>query len=440
MVFVEVSFLGSYEERTKRSKELYERANRVLPAGVSYGIRAFPPYPFYVDHAEGARLYDIDGNVYADYWGGHGALILGHSPKPVIEAVMRQLPRGTHFGLSHELEVELAERITEMVPCAEMLRYTTSGTEANMYGTRLARAYTGRMKMLKIEGGWHGGYDSLHKAVTYPFTRPESAGLDPKTIQDTLAVPFNDLEEARRGAKGRDLACIILEPVMGAAGFITPEPGYLEGLREICDETDTLLVFDEVVTGFRLAPGGAQEYYDVKPDISIIGKIMGGGFPIGAFCGRRDIFELLDQRKYTAPETRAAHGGTFAGNAISMAAGIATLDALRDGRVYSHIDALGERIREGLADIAERSRLPASITGVGSTFAIHFQSESPRNVGDTARNDLKTTHTYFNHMLERGIVYLSPTVCHCWVSSPHTREDAEEYLAASEDFFRNHRS
>ena len=425
--------------KTPRSKELYDRACKVLPAGVSYGIRALPPYPFYVKEAQGVKLQDVDGIEYTDYWVGHGALILGHSPKRVMDAVKKQLPYGTHIGFSHENEIELAERIVKSVPSAEMVRYCASGTEANMYGTRLARGYTGRMRMLKIEGGWHGGYDSLHKAVSYPFNKAESAGLNPKTTEDTDAVTYNDLEAAGKKLKTRDYACMILEPVMGAAGFLTPQSGYLQGLREICDETETLLVFDEVVTGFRLAPGGAQELYGVKPDMTILGKIIGGGFPIGAFCASEKIMERIDQKKYPKAEERVAHGGTFTGNPISMVAGCATLDLLKDGKVYIDIDRLGKRMREGLDDVFERGKVPATVTGVGSTFAIHFQAKIPRNAGDTAKNDMLATRAYFAHMLDRGIIYLSPTVSHCWISSPHTKEDIDVYVTATEDFVRSYK-
>ncbi|MBD3171354.1 aminotransferase class III-fold pyridoxal phosphate-dependent enzyme [Candidatus Bathyarchaeota archaeon] len=431
--------MSSYSDKTSKSRKLFQRANKVLPAGVSYGIRALPPYPFYVDHAKGVGLVDVDGNTYTDYWVGHGALILGHAPDPILKAVKKQLPEGTHFGFSHKKEIELAEKIVRYVPSAEMVRYTSSGTEANMYGTRLARAYTGRDKMLKIEGGWHGGYDSLHAYVSRPYGRSESAGLNPKVIEDTLAVPFNDLEAASKILKNNEVACIVLEPVMGAAGFITPEPGYLEGLRELCDETDTLLIFDEVITGFRLGMGGAQEYYGVKPDLTIMGKVIGGGFPVGAFCGPEEIMELIDHNKYPDPEERSAHGGTFTGNPISMVAGSVTVDTLKDGQIHKHINELGEKMRNGLQEIFDESKYPASVTGVGSTFAIHFQDKLPKNSGDTARNNLEMTRSYFKYMLDRNIVFLSPTVSHSWISSPHTEEIIEEYLSATVGFMKDYK-
>jgi glutamate-1-semialdehyde 2,1-aminomutase len=431
--------LSKYIQRTGKSKKFYERANKVLPAGVSYAIRALQPYPFYVDHAKGVKVYDVDGNVYTDYWIGHGAMILGHGHENVVKAVMEQLLNGTHFGFSHLKEIELAERIVKYVPSAEMVRYTNSGTEANMYGTRLARAYTGRDKMLKIEGGWHGGYDSLHAYVSRPYGMLESAGLNPKVTEDTLAVPFNDLGAVTKLAKQRDLACIILEPVMGAGGFLVPEPGYLEGLRELCDETDPLLIFDEVITGFRLGLGGAQEYYGVTPDLTIMGKIVGGGFPIGVFCGPAEIMELLDHNKYPDPEKRSAHGGTFTGNPITMVAGCATIDTLKDGVIYKHLDRLGEKMRNGLEDIIESSGLSASITGVGSLFAMHFQSEKPRNAGDTAKNDNAASQAYFKHMLENNIIFMTPMLCHCLLGNPHTDKDIDAYLATTEEFMKSYK-
>ena len=430
--------MTKYTDRTPKSRKLFERANKVLPAGVTYAIRAIPPYPFYVNRAEGVKVHDVDDNTYTDYWVGHGALILGHSPKPVVDAVEKQLPIGTHYGFSHEHEIGLAERIVKHVPSAEMVRFTNSGTEANMYCTRLARAYTDRVKMLKIEGGWHGGYDSLQAYVSKPFGRPESAGLNPKALEDTLAAPFNDLEAAREVGMHNKLACIILEPVMGAGGFLTPEPGYLEGLREICDDTGALLIFDEVITGFRLGLGCAQGYYGVTPDLTVLGKIIGGGFPIGAFVGPKEIMERLDHFKYPQPEERSAHGGTFVGNPISTLAGCATIDELEKGEVYRHVDDLGLKMRKGLEEVFEDSKLPAVVTGVGSTFAIHFQKKAPRNASAAEDSDIKASRAYFNHMLDRNIVYLSPTLNHCFICEPHTEKHVEEYLKATEDFMKSY--
>ena len=431
------SWKEDYVKRTMKSKELFRRANGVLPGGVSYAIRDLTPYPFYVDHASGSRLYDIDGNVYTDYWVGHGALILGHAPKRVVDAVKRQTEQGTHFGYSNPLEVKLAEMVVEMVPSAEMVRFTNSGTEANMYAVRLARTYTGRVKMAKFEGGWHGGYDALHKAVHDPFTAPESAGLDRKALEDTLVLPFNDVDAARELVKSEDLAAIILEPVLGAAGIITPEPGFLEGLRELCDGSKTLLIFDEVITGFRLAPGGAQELYGVTPDMTTLGKILGGGFPIGGLCGSRDIFEHIDQRLYPDASARSFQGGTFVGNPMSMVAGIETLNELKEGKVYRHVDRLGEKVRSGLEDIFDWSNVDAAMTGVGSVFAIHFQKEKPRNALDVAKNNVKLANALHLYMLSKNIAYVSTSLPHMFLSSAHTDRDINEFLVAVKEFARN---
>ena len=245
----------SYQSKTKKSQKLYERAKRVLPAGVSYILRFIEPYPFYTAWAKGSKLADVDGNEYIDFWMGHHALIFGHSPPNVMREVGRQLERGTHYGTSHELEIALAEQVAKMVPSANMIRFTNSGTEANMYATRLARTITGRDKIAKFEGGWHGGYDALQKAVKPPFDVPESAGLTQGILKDTVVLPFNNIEEVRKIIKRERLAGVIIEPVLGAAGCIPAEQDFLKELRELCSDNGTLLIFDEVITGFRLAPG-----------------------------------------------------------------------------------------------------------------------------------------------------------------------------------------
>ncbi|MBS7646519.1 aminotransferase class III-fold pyridoxal phosphate-dependent enzyme [Candidatus Bathyarchaeota archaeon] len=260
--------------KTPKSRILYERARKVLPAGVSYAIRHFDPYPFYVARAKGGKLYDVDGNEYVDFWLGHTTHILGHSPPAVIKAVREQLEKGIHYGTAHELEIALAEQVTKMMPSAEMVRFTNSGTEANMYAVRLARAYTGRVKIAKFEGGWHGGYDALHKAVKPPYDLPESAGLTLGALDDTLVLPFNDIEGVKERLKGVEdkVAAVIIEPVLGAGGAIPVEKEFLRELREFCDQHGILLIVDEVITGFRLAPGGVQQYFGVRPDLTVLGK------------------------------------------------------------------------------------------------------------------------------------------------------------------------
>ena len=280
MVIPMSEWTDRYTGLTPSSRRLYERARNVLPGGVTYSIRDLPPYPFYVARAAGATVYDVDGNAYTDYWCGHGALLLGHAPAVVVSALARQIELGTHFGYAHPLELELAEMVKARVPCAEMVRYTSSGTEANMYAIALARAVTGRSTIAKIEGGWHGGCESLNKAVHRPFSSLESAGLSQTALGETIVVPFNDLGAAEEVTVRQRPACLFIEPMLGAAGLIPPEPGYLQALAHLCEENGTLLIFDEVITGFRLAPGGAQELFGCAQWPS--SERSRGGLPIGA--------------------------------------------------------------------------------------------------------------------------------------------------------------
>ena len=425
--------LNSYVSKTSKSKALYERAKKVLPAGVSYAIRYFEPYPFYTARAEGSKLFDVDGNEYVDFWLGHTALILGHSPPAVVEAVRKQLERGTHFGTSHELEVKLAEKVVEMVPSAEMVRFTNSGTEANMYATRLARAYTGKNKIAKFEGGWHGGYDALHKGVRYPFDIPESAGLTEGALRDTIVLPFNDLEGVEEKLKNERVASIVIEPVLGAGGGIPAEREFLKGLREFCDENDILLIFDEVITGFRLAPGGGQEYYNVIPDITVFGKILGGGFPIGAFCGRRDIMERINNLIYERPHY-SFHGGTFAANPMSMTAGLATLEILKDGTLINRLNTLGEKIREKLREIFEAKGVDVQVTGAGSLFQTHFTRENVKDARAAFNADRKKLVDYHLSLISNGVFFL-PTHVGA-LSTAHSESDIEKLFSETENYVK----
>jgi len=420
-----------YVSKTRKSSALYERAKKVLPAGVSYGIRYFEPYPFYTARAKGSKLYDVDGNKYIDFWLGHTALILGHSPPAIVKAVKSQLEDGTHYGTSHELEIKLAEQVAKMVPSAEMVRFTNSGTEANMYATRLARSYTGKSKIAKFEGGWHGGYDALHVGVKYPFNIPESAGLTAGTLQDTIVLPFNDLEGVKEKLKNEEVASIIIEPVLGAGGGIPAEKEFLKGLREFCDEKGILLIFDEVITGFRLAPGGAQQCYGVASDITVFGKILGGGFPIGALCGCREIMERLDPRVYERPHY-SFHGGTFTANPITMTAGLATLKILEDGQCISQLNKLGAEIRVQLKEVFEANGIDVQVTGVSSLFGMNFTKEDVKSANAFFKADRKKLVDYHLRLIANGVFFL-PTHIGA-LSTAHSKADVEKLLSETEEY------
>ena len=430
-------FGEKYVQRTPKSKKLFEEARKYLPGGVSYAIRFFEPYPFYVSKAEGRRVWDIDGNAYTDYWMGHGALLMGHRYPPVIEAIKDQLNLLPHVGFSHEWEVKLAKQIVEMVESVELVRFTNSGTEATMYSIRLARAYTGKRLIGKFEGGWHGGYDALHIAVSPPYELPGSLGITEGALKDTVILPYNDLEGVREIVKGLELAAIIVEPVLGAGGFIPSDPEFLKGLRELCDELDALLIFDEVITGFRLSPGGAQKLYRVKPDLTVFGKILGGGeFPAGGFGGKRDVMELLDQLKYRDPHERVFQGGTFAANPITTRAGYTLLRELqRRSEIYDHINRLGERARNELQRIFDERGFNAHVTGIGSLFTIHFTPVKPRD-SKTAqqRRDVSLARSYFKHLLDNGIVAMIQDMQHFFISASHRLEDIDELVRVTEEF------
>ena len=426
-----LDMLDEYVTKTAKSKELYERAKKVLPAGVSYGIRHFEPYPFYTVRAEGSKLYDVDGNEYIDFWLGHTALILGHGHPNIVSAVEKQLRNGTHYGTPHELEFKLAEQVARMVPSCEMMRFTNSGTEANMYTTRLVRTYTDRKIVAKFEGGWHGGYDALHVGVKYPFDVPESAGLTKGSVEDTVLLPFNDLEGVRVKLKNLKVASIIIEPILGAGGGVPAEIEFLKGLRELCDEKDILLVFDEVITGFRLAPGGAQEYYGVTPDVTVLGKILGGGFPVGAFCGSKEIMKRVNSLTYERPHY-SFHGGTFAANPITMTAGLATLRTIEDGQSIKALNKVGEKTRKRLGEIFESHDIDAQITGDGSIFNVHFAKTCIKDAVAASKADKDLLLAYDMHLITNGVFFL-PTHNGA-LSMAHSEVDMEKLYAETERF------
>jgi glutamate-1-semialdehyde 2,1-aminomutase len=439
-------YLQEYTERTPTSQKLYEQAKQYMPGGVSHSYRYFPPYPLFINRVEGSRIWDVDGNEYIDLWMGHGALILGHRPDIVNQALQEVVNAGTHWGILHEPQVELARLVCEMVPCAEKMRFCVSGTEATMYAVRLARGFTGRRIILKMDAGWHGGNTDLAVAIKAPFDQPESAGLPPEMLQFTHTVPFNDVEAtlAAMHACRDDLAGVILEPVMGAGGMIPAEPAFLKALREETARLGAMLIFDEVITGFRLAPGGAQEYFGVVPDLVTLGKITGGGSNIGVIAGRSDVMAMTDptiQRK--KGEGVLTGGGTFSATPMSMIPGLTVLRHLRNhaSEVYPYINTLGDRLRRGMEEAFERGGLLGKTVGTGSLVGAYLPLDPSVTVRTPAemynRTDLKRLETEFRiRMLNHGL-YASHGGG--TLSTAHTEADIQGILGAVEDVAREMR-
>ncbi len=422
-----------YEERTHGSADLFERAKKVFAGGVNHNARFYEPYPIFVKRARGQHIWDEDGNRYTDYWMGHMALILGHSPPVVVRALEGQLENGTHYGMGSGLSVELGEEIHSAVPCAEMMRFCNTGAEATMYLVRLARAYTGKRTIVKMAGGWHGYNTELNKGVKRPFDKSESAGILPEEQAHVVSVRFNDLEAARRavGDAEEDVAAIFLEPVLGAGGCIPADRNYLKGLRELTEAKGILLAFDEIITGFRVALGGAQELYGVTPDLASFGKVAGGGLPLGLVCGRKDILRLADPAR--KGRFVSIGGGTFSENPLTMTAGLATVRYLRKNatEVYSRLGTMGENLRKGVDDAFSEEGLDAHTTGEGSLFLTHF-GVSPKSAEETGKEDERMAHDYALHLMTNGIFSLPGHPG--GMSTVHTKEDVRELVAASRSF------
>ncbi|WP_419805774.1 glutamate-1-semialdehyde 2,1-aminomutase [Terriglobus sp.] len=427
--------------RLDRSRELQLRAEALIPGGVDSPVRAFRAvggHPPFVERAEGAYLFDADGNRYIDYFGSWGPMILGHAAPAVIAAVRDAALRSTSFGASTAAEAELAALVTRAVPSIEKLRFVSSGTEAVMSAIRLARAFTGRNRIVKFEGCYHGHSDALLvKAGSGVATLgiPGSAGVPVETTQFTTALRYNDLHEVETlFARHRgEVACVILEAVVGNAGTILPEPGFLEGLREITGREGALLIFDEVMTGFRLALGGAQQIYGITPDLTTLGKIIGGGLPVGAFGGRAEIMNML------APLGPVYQAGTLSGNPLAMAAGIAQLTALHEAGdgFYQRLAETTRQIADGVQAISEELGVPLVTNRIGSMFTWFFRDSSDSDVvtdfGDAARSLTERFGIFHRAMLERG-VWLPPSQYEAaFVSAAHGAAEVEQTLAAARE-------
>jgi len=429
-----------FKKRSLNSRRLYVRAAKVFPGGVSHNIRFFKPYPFFVNKSQGKTLYDVDKNKYTDYWMGHWALILGHSPKPVMRALSKQATSGTLYGTANDVSVELGELIQKIVPKAELLRFSSTGSEATMYAVRLARAKSNKRVIVKIIGGWHGYNTTLLQAVNHPFEFDEGPGLLQDEEQFVESIPFNDLERATRILESvkDDLAGIIVEPVLGGAGCIPAERTYLHGIQEFAKRNDSIFILDEIVTGFRLSINGASSFYKLDPDLFTLGKIVGGGMPIGVLCGKKEVMSLADPILRDSKETCCAvGGGTFSANPMTMVAGLNTLTYLErnEANIFPKINKLGGLARQGLSKVFRDAKIPAEVTGIGSIFLTHFLNDNVKKISsadDVARSSKEVLRRYHFALMAKHRIFFLPLKMGA-ISSAHTQNDIKLLLHATND-------
>nr|HID59047.1 glutamate-1-semialdehyde-2,1-aminomutase [Desulfobacterales bacterium] len=419
------------------SEKLYTRALDIIPGGVNSPVRAcrsVDSIPLFIKNAEGSRLTDADGNSYIDYVGSWGPLILGHRHPEVVSSVQEVLKRGMSFGAPTDLEIVLAEMILNAVPSVEMVRMVNSGTEATMSAIRLARAFTGRDLIIKFDGCYHGHADTfLVEAGSGVATLgiPGSPGVPSGCVENTISLPYNNVERVQEVvAQEKDrIACIIVEPVAGNMGLVPPKPGFLESLRTLTEENGIVLIFDEVMTGFRVSYGGAQALYDILPDLTCLGKIIGGGLPVGAYGGKREIMRMV------APEGPVYQAGTLSGNPVAMAAGIATLREVQKPGFYDELEEKSSRLAEGLKEAANKAGIPATVNRVGSMLGLFFSQGPIDDFSDAQGSDTSTFARYFREMLKRG-VYLAPSQFEAvFVSAAHTWEDIERTIECASEVF-----
>lgn len=420
----------------QRSSQLFQAAQEVIPGGVNSPVRAFKAVggtPLFIQKAQGAYLIDEDNRSYIDYVNSWGPMLLGHAHPRVIEAVIERAKSGTSFGAPTELETQLAELAVKMVPNIDQIRFVNSGTEACMSAVRLARGFTGRDKMIKFSGCYHGHSDAFliqagSGAVT--FGSPNSPGVTQGTAKDTLLARYNDLASVRElvAANPNEIACIIVEPVAGNMGCVPPVAGFLEGLREICDQNGILLIFDEVMTGFRLAKGGAQELFGIKADLVTFGKVIGGGLPVGAFAARREIMQFL------APVGPVYQAGTLSGNPLAMAAGLAMLQAIdEDPAIFTRLDEKTAYLEAGLRRVLDKTTLPYKINRTGSMISVFFNENEVVDFETAAQGDLPRFNAFFHGLLQRN-VYIAPSAFETWfLCDALTTEDLDKTIAAVAD-------
>ncbi len=416
------------------SRQLYDQALKLIPGGVNSPVRACKSVgadPIFIERADGCRIFDVDGNRFIDYVGSWGPMILGHRHPAVIQAVTDVLARGTSFGAPTDLEIKLAELVIDAVASVDIVRMVNSGTEATMSAIRLARGVTGRDTVIKFDGCYHGHADTLLVAAGSGVATlgiPGSPGVPESIARHTLSLPYNDIECVQKvmAEQGGDIAGIIVEPVAGNMGLVTPIVGFLETLREVTHKYESILIFDEVMTGFRVALGGAQSLYGISPDLTCFGKIIGGGLPVGAYGGKRDLMNHI------APQGSVYQAGTLSGNPIAMAAGIATLEQIRTDGFYENLEEKSQRLAGGLSNAAQKAGISASVSHIGSMLGMFFTNQDIKNFDDAKKCDLEIFSAFYNGMRENGI-YIAPSQFEAlFVSAAHTVEDIEETIHAAE--------
>jgi len=422
----------------QKSKRLFSEAKKYLPGGVNSPVRAFKAVtgePIFIARAQGSKLWDVDGNEYIDYVLSWGPMILGHAHPKVVDAIKGAAENGTSFGAPTELEINLARMISEAMPSIEMVRMVSSGTEATMSAIRLARAYTQREKILKFDGCYHGHADSLLIRAGSGATTlgiPDSPGVSAELAKHTLTAPYNDLEAVKKifAKEAHHLACVIVEPIAANMGVIPPAEGFLEGLRQLTQENQVVLIFDEVITGFRVSYGGAQGLYRIKPDLTCLGKIIGGGLPVGAYGGKQEIMQMV------APSGPVYQAGTLSGNPVAMAAGIATLEMLSQGEIYKDLEEIAKHLFEGLVDAAQKAMAAIYPTRIGSLLCLFFTNEKVNSYASAKKSNTTAFARFFLAMLEEGI-YLPPSQFEAlFLSTAHSHGDIEKTLKAARNAFK----
>ncbi|MBA4460244.1 MAG: aminotransferase class III-fold pyridoxal phosphate-dependent enzyme [Nitrosopumilaceae archaeon] len=430
-----MSIISEYKKKTKKSAKLFGKSLKLHVNGVSHNIRFYEPYPFVVKQSSGKNLIDVDDNKYTDYWMGHWSLILGHGPKNVKKSLQTQFEKSWMYGTVNEQTIKLSEIISKAVPVAEKIRYVTSGTEATMYAVRLARSVTGRKVIAKIDGGWHGYTSDLLKSVNWPFTESESSGVINE--EKIVSIPYNNLEESIKILKkfSKDLAGVIIEPVLGGGGCIPATPEYLKGIQEFVRKNKSLFILDEIVTGFRFRFGCLYPTMKLDPDIVTLGKIVGGGMAIGVMCGKKEIMEYADTTGKKKSERSYVGGGTFSANPASMVAGYATLSELKNSAntTYSKLNKLGDMAREGLSKTFGDKVI---VTGKGSLFMTHFANNGITeiiNSTDAAKCDSAKLQKYHFKMIAQDGIFFLPGKLGA-ISMAHTNQDIKKLIRASENF------